>query len=50
MLHLLATSVALNRSEDETVHAIALLVDVMAGVLIVLGIALPLFGLFRRAS
>ena len=46
---LVILSVALNRSDNETVHAITLIVDLMGGVLIVLGVLLAVLGLFRRA-
>ncbi|MCF6379828.1 hypothetical protein L2K70_19620 [Nocardioides KLBMP 9356] len=42
-------SVALGGSDDETVHAISLLVDLMGGILILLGIVLVVAGLFRRS-
>ena len=40
---------ALHASDSETLKAIAVLVDLMGGVLVLIGIVLGLVGLFRKS-
>ncbi len=46
---LILAGMALHASDSETLKAIAVLVDLMGGVLVLIGIVLGLVGLFRKS-